>query len=126
MLLIDSFAGIGINKIYALAYCIVVVIATVEDDGVGHNIKFRDTDEWEISLTMCRDSLLDAIGHFEGVRSRKGCRGVRRRSIISTSVKDILKSGWPGGYFIDCISSSGIQVVSYDYILVKRILKNHI
>jgi len=37
---------------------------TLEDDGVGH-IKFSDTDELKISLTMCKDSLLDAIAHFE-------------------------------------------------------------
>jgi hypothetical protein len=29
-----------------------------------------------------------------------------------------------GGYFIDCISSRVSRLVSYDYILVKRIPKN--
>jgi hypothetical protein len=55
-----------LNNVYTevKAYTLKVKADSLKDDGVGH-IKFRDTDGWETSLTMCRDSLLDAIGHFE-------------------------------------------------------------
>ena len=65
----DNEAEILYAKMYYVygevkAYILKVKPDSLEDDGVGY-IKFRDYDEWEIALTMCRDSLLDAIGHFE-------------------------------------------------------------
>jgi hypothetical protein len=65
----DKEAEILHAKLYGMysdvkAYILKVKADTLEDDGVGH-IKFSDTDELKISMTMCRHSLLDAIAHFE-------------------------------------------------------------